>query len=208
MESVTGVDELVEMLTSEDADTRVAALHYAGNLFGPGAIGPLFELLDSDDRTTFLAAQRALGWIVHGNLRPRENEADKEALRQATAEALTPYLDGNHSSRAAQEAMYLLSFCGGADEVPVIAEWLDDANMAQHALYALVRIPDEAALTAMLDALDGADTSLSVELAHAIAQKEGAAARDRLEALADSGDEEVATAAAKALSIREFRVDA
>ena len=200
------VDELVEMLASGDGGARLSARNHAAN-FGPEAVEPLAALFDDEDRNTYLAAKWSLRSIVHESARPREDEAEHEAARRAMAQALEDLLDTEPSDRVLREALYLLGLCGGGENVPAIAAWLGDPETVDHASAALVRIPGDAALGALLDALNAAEGDAAVALIHAIAQKEEAAARERLEALADSDDEMLAEAAAKALSIRKLRVD-
>ena len=196
------VDELVEMLSSDDGAVRLEARNNAAE-FGPEAVEPVTALFDHDDRNVYIAAKWSLRNMVHHSARPDADEADQAAM----AEALAGLLDEDQPERVVHEALYLLGLCGTEDQVPAIAEWLNDSATVDAAAAALVRIPGDAGLEAMLDAVDGAEGDVAVSLIHAIAQEEGAAARDRLEALAESDDDTIAGAATKALSIRDLRVD-
>ncbi len=200
------VDELVEMLASGDGDARLAARNHAAE-FGPEAVEPLAALFDDEDRNTYVAAKWTLRTIVHESARPREDEAEQDAARSAMAQTLEGLLDEDSPDRVLYEAFYLLGLCGGEENAPAIAAWLDDPDTVDHAAAALVRIPGDAALDALLSALDDADGDVAVSLIHAIAQREEQEARERLEAVAASDDERLAEAAAEALSIRDLRVD-
>ena len=196
------VDELVEMLASDDGAVRLEARNHAAD-FGPEAVGPVTGLFDHDNRNVYIAAKWSLRNMAHHSARPDAEEAEQAAM----AEALAELLDEDQPERVVHEALYLLGLCGTADQVPAIAEWLNDPATVDAAAAALIRIPGDAGLEAMLDAVEDAEGDVAVSLIHAIAQEEGAAARDRLEELAESDDDTIAEAAAKALSIRDLRVD-
>lgn len=201
-EAPESVDELVEMLASEDGEERLEARNHAAN-FGPEAVGPVTALFDDDNRNVYIAAKWSLRNMVHHSARPEADEAERAAM----AEALAELLDEDQPERVVREAFYLVGLCGSEEQVPAIAEWLNDPDTVNHAAAALIRIPGEAGLEALLDAVDDAEGDVAVSLIHAIAQEEESAARERLEALADSDDDTIAEAATKALSIRDLRVD-
>ncbi len=190
----------------EDANQRMEAREHAAN-FGPEAVAPVAALFDHEDRDVYIAAMWSLRNIVHESARPREDEAEQEAAQQAMAEALSELLDADQSERVVREALYLIGLCGNEAQVPAIAEWLPHPALGDEACAALLRIPGEAGLHAMLDAVEDAEDDTAVSLIHAIAQHDAPAARERLEELAEHDDETIAGAAARALSIRDLRVD-
>ena len=190
----------------EDANLRMEAREHAAK-FGPEAVVPVAALFDHEDRDVYIAAKWSLRNIVHESARPREDEAEQEAAQQAMAEALAELLDADHSERVVREALHLIGLCGSEAQVPAIAAWLADPAFVDEACAALLRIPGEAGLHAMMDAVEDAEGSAAVSLIHAIAQHEAPAARERLEQLAESDDETVAGEAVRALSIRDLRVD-
>lgn len=185
-----------------DADLRLEAREHAAK-FGPEAVAPVAALFDHENRDVYIAAKWSLRNIVHESARPHNDEAARDAM----AEALVELLEDDPSDRVAREALYLLGLCASEDHVPAIAEWLTEPVFVDEACDALIRIPGDAGLAAMLDAVEDAEGDVAVSLIHAIAMEEAPAARERLEELAESDDETIAEAAAHALSMRDVRVD-
>ncbi|MFP4173924.1 MAG: hypothetical protein ACLFV4_13545, partial [Candidatus Hydrogenedentota bacterium] len=193
--------EWLEVTTefAEEANQRMEAREHA-HKFGPEAVAPVAALFDHENRDVYIAAKWSLRNIVHESARPREDEAEQEAAQQAMADALAELLEDDPSDRVAREALYLLGLCASEEHVPAIAEWLTEPTFVDEACDALLRIPGEAGLAAMLDAVEDAEGGVAVSLIHAIAMEEAPAARERLEELAESDDETIAEAAAHALS--------
>jgi len=187
---------------AQEDNLRMEARNHAA-AFGPEAVAPVAALFDHENRDVYIAAKWSLRNIVHESARPEASEAEQGAM----AEALAELLDADQSERVVREALYLLGLCGSEAQVPAIAEWLTHPTLVDEACAALVRIPGEAGLTAMADAVEEAEGDVAVSLIYAIAMEEAPAAREHLEELAESDDETIAETAAQALSMRDVRVD-
>jgi HEAT repeat protein len=92
-----------------------------------------------------------------------------------------------------------LSLIGSAGCVPAVAPLLTDEKLSHMARYALERIPDDAAVSAMRDALPKVKGRQKVGVINSLGVRRDAQSADALIALLGDPDQEIAAAAAAAL---------
>jgi HEAT repeat protein len=92
-----------------------------------------------------------------------------------------------------------LATMGTAASVKSLAGLIADPEMADHAIWALVAIPDGAALTALLEAANNGPQSQRVNVLHGIARRGSEDAVTGLVSLTDSPDKAISQAAIAAL---------
>jgi HEAT repeat protein len=92
-----------------------------------------------------------------------------------------------------------LSLIGTAECVPTVGALLTDEKLSHMSRYALERIPDEAAVAAMRDALPKVKGKTKVGVINSLGVRRDAASAAALTALLKDPDKEVAAAAAAAL---------
>ncbi len=92
-----------------------------------------------------------------------------------------------------------LSVIGTEEAVPTLAEMLTQPEISEMALYALERIPGEAADDAMCKALDKTSGRIKIGIINSLGRRESKAAAAPLGKLLGSSDEQIANSAATAL---------
>ena len=188
-------ETLAEIIGGDDGEARMEAAERAEQA-GAGALPLLAPLLADEDPAVSRLAGRAMERITHHAMRP---EADEEERREVAA-ALTEALESHEDNAVRREVIYLLGLCGGQREAGVLARFLDDPDLRDHAVQALVRIPSRGAATALINALREADEERKRAFINALAQRGDPRAEDALQSYAAHSDEGVARAAVRALA--------
>jgi HEAT repeat protein len=179
-------DELVASLTNGDPESRRAASSWAWEA-GPYAIEPLAALLDDPDPNVRLNARRALWTIVHRATRPG---ADRE--RALAGESLAGVLRNRKilglSTEDQRQVMRMLALTACRENtINTVADYLNDPELNEMALFALERIDHSAAEKALIKALEsGGGSAMAEGAARALAARQSKAALPALLLLAES----------------------
>ena len=107
-----------------------------------------------------------------------------------------------HSDATADSKKFIcrqLSVIGTEEAVPTLAEMLTQPEISEMALYALERIPGEAADDALCKALDKTSGKIKIGIINSLGRRESKAAAAQLGKLLSSSDEQIANSAAAAL---------
>lgn len=162
----------LEDIASEDHDLRLAARQGAGPMGAP-AVAPLAKLLVDPRQDVAVAARSALEKIVHHAGRPG---GEKE--RPMMGAELEKLLAAEQPAAVRREAVHLLGFIAGGGSVPAIARLLDDADphVKENARLSLERIPGEAAVAALAEAVKRAGDERKPDLLYSLSKKGSAAA--------------------------------
>lgn len=193
---VNTVEDLIAGISSDTPDTRIAAWKAAAP-FGAKAVGPLAVSLGSDNPETFIAAKHALDQIVAFAGRPGA-EAEKNVVAAELAKLLAP----TFSTKVRREAVHRLALIGGDTEASAIGAMLTDAELAQDAGQALNRLPGEASVRVLADALRASkDPTLEIHIVGALSHKKQTAASEQaLVNRARADDSEIAWQCLEALA--------
>ena len=188
------LEAVLKDLESPDGGRRSAAAEKVQEL-GARAVAPLAKLLESQDRSTQVAAKVGLTNLTHHAARP---EAAKE--RGEVARALVAAYGG--SSAAARNVLAEdLSLIGGDESVAALAARLADPACREMARFALARIPAPSAAEALRKALkEEKDPAFQVALINALGARRDEGAEKLITAHLDSKEDEVRLAAIEALS--------
>jgi hypothetical protein len=138
--AVTGL--LANILHGDNAARQAAARQ--AQLVGTVAIASLAKAHGGDDPGAAKAALEAMQRIVHNAARPGAPDE-----RNAAADRLVEIVAGNHSQTVRGDAIRLLGYVGGAQEVTALADLLHVPSLREDARFALERIPDSAAEKAL-----------------------------------------------------------
>lgn len=121
------------------------------------------------------------------------------AARKALESRLAEILKAEVPMAAKDFACRQLSLAGTAASVPALAALLADDKLSHMARYALERIPDDAAVQALRDALPRVSGLKKVGVINSLAVRRDAPSTAAMAALLQDGDQEVVSAAAAAL---------
>lgn len=185
--------ELLAAVKGSDPEARRQAAEAIPGL-GAAAVGPLFEIHASPDRSASRAARLALEALVHRAGRP-----GADAERAAVTALLVKHVGAGCPTDVRRYACELLSYIGGDDAVPALANLLKEPELAETARQALVRIPGEKAVQALADALAEAPPALKVGIIDALGRRQHEPSAPALVSLLDNEDAAVVFAAAEAL---------
>ncbi|MBM4044259.1 MAG: hypothetical protein FJ279_04030 [Planctomycetes bacterium] len=119
--------------------------------------------------------------------------------RRALETRLAAVVAGEATRAAKEFACRKLNVIGSAACVPAVARLLADKDLSHIARYALERLPDPAATTAMRQAMQSASGPVKVGLIHSLGVRADREAVPALVPLLESSDAEVGGAAATAL---------
>jgi len=187
------VGALVAQIQSPDEVQRTAAVDALAQAGAP-AIEPLFALLEGPNHDADICARQAIQKIVYRASAP--GAADRAAVAGALAEvAASPGRPGVRGY-----ALQMVSFVGGGEVVPTLARLLGDPEMREMARWALVRIPGDAATSALAGAVAAASGEFKVGLLDALGRRQSQAAVPILRAALNDPDGAVRLAAIEALS--------
>ena len=119
-------------------------------------------------------------------LNAMENEGDKKKLV--------------HSAEVRNKICRLLSYAGGAAEVPALARAIKEDDIREMARFALDRNASAEATQALADALDGVGPDFRTGIVNALGRRRGPVALAALQKAARDHDPEVRIAAVEALA--------
>lgn len=139
---------VIRDIKSEDDDVRAAACQRAGNL-GASVVKPLAELTETKEPEVARAATRALWHIVRHCGRPG---ADDE--RRAVNKALIEILSEERHTQFTRDVLWMLSEIGDERCVKPIAALSSNEELREDACMALERIPGDASVDALREALN------------------------------------------------------
>jgi len=179
------VEDLIAALNGDDNEARMSAANQAGSA-GAGAIEPLGALAASDEYLVARAARLALVRVVAAAGVPgadANGEVPKALLKLAQPGQPAP---------TRREAIFLLGWIGGPDNVTAIADLLSDAEIADSARMALQRIPGEEVAQALLAAAPTVDDAAQPGIFYAVANRDAQDAIPILMETAKSEDREKA----------------
>jgi HEAT repeat protein len=155
--------ELLGKLNSDSGDERLEAARALAP-FGAEVIEPLFEMLAGEDSRLGVAARLAIQSVVQHAAGPEGRGHRAPVAEALAAQALA---DGDTETRTF--AVRMLGFVGGDEVVPSLAKLLADPEMHEIARWALVRIPGDAAIEALQEALDFGKPQQAVGILNALA---------------------------------------
>jgi HEAT repeat protein len=178
---------LVEALHSGSTGVRAAAARGLAHLDAPAALAPVLSALGDPDPWVRYYAARSAGHL-------RLDDAVPLLCDVATTDEVSP---------ARIAAIEAVSAIGAASAIGALQKLADDADLAiaQPALLALGRMPDDAAATALLRALETPDAERRLAAVTALGnRREGGAVREQARLARADEDEGVRDAAADALA--------
>lgn len=157
------LNQLIQNLKSADADVRYAAWRSAGPA-GAAAIVPIAELMASTDKGVVRSATEALGRVAHHAARPTASKNE----RRAVAQALLQVASAPRPRMVRAEALHQLGFVAEERNVSALARLLEDKEVREDVRMALERIPGNASLRALEEALRRAPADFQPNLRQAI----------------------------------------
>ena len=164
MEELT-LDALLERIKSDDPDVRTAAWCGAG-VVGAPAIQPLAEIMAQGELEVSRAAKRAMWQIV------RTVGAPGRDTCRASAEAeLIRLLAEGQPDAVRREALWMLSEIGGEKTIEAIRHIpniLQNKAIREDARCCVERIPCQAAVEGLADALEVAPADFALALAQSL----------------------------------------
>jgi HEAT repeat protein len=151
----------------------------------------LAELADYEYNDVRFPLRQAELWVT--------NALSDENDRVAVAAALATVLEGDATFDGKQFVCHQLARIGGAPEVPVLAQLLENEETADMARYALQAIPASEADAALIAALDTTSGDVRIGVINSLGARASASAVPALKAIAKNGGDDEAAAAISAL---------
>lgn len=158
------VDDLVSALSGDNNAARMDAAKNAGPI-GPAAIERVGKLVASEDYLVARASKLALERIVAAAGAPGAD------TRAQTSRELIKLAQPEMQGATRREAIHLLGWIGGPDNVTAIAELLTDPDIADGARMALQRIPGDEVALALLAAAPLVDAAIQPGIFYAMGQR-------------------------------------
>jgi HEAT repeat protein len=158
--------EFISRIRSPD-DSISGPAWQGAQTYGAAAIGPLADVLGSEDFEIARNAKRALYRITRHAGRPGA-ETEAEAAESALITALR-----HRSATVRRAVLWMLSEIGGDRAVEPMAALLTDAEAREDARAALMRLPGEAATAALRGAFRTAPEPFKYALADALRKRGG-----------------------------------
>ncbi|MCX6926667.1 MAG: HEAT repeat domain-containing protein [Verrucomicrobia bacterium] len=121
------------------------------------------------------------------------------AAKSALAAKLAAMLSSNATVEARQIACWQLSLIGSANEVPVLARLITDKDLGYYARQTLERIPDTEAETALLEALQAANSEVRLDIINSLVARRSTKAVPVIGKLLEESDVTAVKVAAGAL---------
>lgn len=181
-------------LKHTDANVRMAAWRQADQM-DAAVVPELATLLTAEEPGVRKAAGEALERLVHS-----VGKSVGGQKRGAIVKELLGLLTEKRPAAARIEALRMLSLIGGAEVVPSVAPLLAEPPLREEAAFCLERIPEAAAIEALLAGLKQAPDDFKPRLLAALGHRRAEAATEACAAAMGSANLEVAMAAMKALA--------
>jgi len=188
------LEKFLADLQSENADIRYATWIKADTV-GARIVPELGKLLASDNRGVAKAAEEALRVHVHSAAKDWEGRKRKNVMK-----ALLTLTEADQPMKARVAALRHLSTIGDADAVPKAAEWLQDMELREEAVYCLERIPGPEAGQALMEALKSAPDDFKPRLINALGHRKEEQALELLATTVNNGNARIAIPGLKAVA--------
>jgi len=156
------LNELLENIQSDSAQTRTTAWQQAGSI-GAAAVEPLAGLCAQTHQEKARAARRGLEKIVRRVGAPGSGPRKSSVIRE-----LLGLLGDDRAVALRRDVLWLLSEIGGDESVPQIAALLNQDDLREDARMALERIPGDASLAALREALDAGPKDFRPNIAQSL----------------------------------------
>jgi len=154
---------LLADIQSSHPHVRTTAWQLAGRV-GAVAVQPLAKVVDDGEMEVSRAAKRAMWQIVRHVGRPGGDRKEKDAV----VNELLVVLNGTKSVPVRREVVRMLSEIGGDESVPAVSSLLSHGDLREDARMTLERIPGEASLQALKNALNSAPKEFKPNLAQSL----------------------------------------
>jgi len=166
MEETLTLEQLIAAINSDDPDPRTAAWLAAGTVGAP-AIKPTARISVEGELEVGRAAKRAMWKTVRTVGAPDAKAADKKAVIK---ELIAILLDGSRPEMLRRDVIWMLSEIGGQETIDAFYEIPDilEQDIREDARCCAERIPIEAAVKALKDALEEAPAALKPAIAHSL----------------------------------------
>ncbi len=146
--------EVLRNLASNDAEVRMSALRQASAL-DENHLADILALISQDDYEVSKTAKSALKVIV-----TTVGASQEPTKRQKVTEKLIELLQGDLSTETKREVLRALALIPDETNVPCLADFLRQPDLAEDAKAALERIPSDSATKTLLDYLPNASLEL------------------------------------------------
>lgn len=159
------VEELIAKIKQSDDKVRAAAWQSAGK-YGAAAVKPLAAVMTAEDVEVARAAKRGLWVLVRHVGGPGTDDEKKPVVA-----ALCELLGDDQPNAVRREVLWMLSEIGGNEAVEAIREIpgiLENQEIREDARCAVERIPGDAAVQALRDALEAAPEDFKYALAESL----------------------------------------
>lgn len=154
--------ELLKEIQSDKPDARTAAWQQAGSVGAP-AVRPLAKLYSAENLEVRRAAKRGLEKIVRTVGAP-----GNQAARSAVIQKLVALLGNKQALDLRRDILWLLSEIAGEESVDAIAVLLKHDTLREDARMALERIPGQASLVALRQALGQVPKDFRINIAQSL----------------------------------------
>lgn len=163
------IDKFLSNIQSSDPKVRMAARLSAPE-FGAAAIVPLGKLMSNENSDVRVAARAAIGLIVHHTGRPGGEEERGEVCAE-----MIKLLAPDQPIGVKREMVFEIASIAGDRSVPAVARLLKDSDphVRETARLSLERIPGSAAVNALIDAMNGADSRSQQNYLYSLSKKGG-----------------------------------
>jgi hypothetical protein len=156
------VEELKTGIQSGEAEVRTSAWRSAGEVGAP-AIAVLIPLTQAADAEVARAAMRGLWAVVRHAGRPGAEEE-----RAAVTQVLLPILAAEHPATLRRDVAWMLSEIATDADVAAMKGYLGDPVLMEDMRCVIERIPGEASVAALQEALESADDAFKPSLAQGL----------------------------------------
>ena len=154
--------ELVKEIQSDKPEARTIAWQQAGSI-GASAVKPLAKLCMADDAEVGRAAKRGLEKIVRTVGAPDVRSAKSAVIRE-----LLDLLGDRQPVALRRDILWLLSEIGSGESVESLAALLKHEILREDARMALERIPGEASLACLRNALESVPEDFRINIAQSL----------------------------------------
>jgi HEAT repeat protein len=185
-------EKFLSDVRNDDAEVRFAAWSRAGEM-DPEVIAPLGKLLVADQPGVRKAADESLKRIVHG-----VGKQPAGARRAAVVKGLIALTADGQSNWTRTMALRHLSLIGGEETIPAAAKLLVDVELREEAVFCLERIPGNASIRALINALSNVNDSFKPRILAALGHRRAEEATEICAAAIGSPNPDIMMAGLKA----------